>query len=427
MKLRDKLSKAQLSKLMNELGNKSATAGKAIKYATTEQKNNALLNAAKAIRSNKEKILKANSLDITYASAKHIKESLLDRLYLNSETLEGVAKGLEIVAGLPDPVGQVIKSWERPNGLEISQVRVPLGVIGIIYESRPNVTADAGSLCLKSGNAVILRGGSESFHTSQAIIECLHHGLKSMELPETCIQLVPTRDREAVGHLLTMVDTVDVIVPRGGKSLVERVQKESRIPTIAHLEGLCHVYLDNDADLEMACNIVLNAKMRRPSVCGAAETLLIDRLGVDRLLPRVAKKLIEAGCELRGDIISQTLVPAINPATESDWTTEYLDSILSIRIVDGVNGAIDHINNYGSNHTDSIVTDNILIADRFLKEVDSAIVLHNASTQYADGGEFGMGAEIGISTGRLHARGPVGAEQLTCFKYVVRGYGQTRP
>jgi glutamate-5-semialdehyde dehydrogenase len=427
MKLRDKLSKAQLSKLMNELGNNSATAGKAIKYATTEQKNNALLNAAKAIRSNKEKILKANSLDITYASAKHIKESLLDRLYLNSETLEGVAKGLEIVAGLPDPVGQVIKSWERPNGLEISQVRVPLGVIGIIYESRPNVTADAGSLCLKSGNAVILRGGSESFHTSQAIIECLHHGLKSMELPETCIQLVPTRDREAVGHLLTMVDTVDVIVPRGGKSLVERVQKESRIPTIAHLEGLCHVYLDNDADLEMACNIVLNAKMRRPSVCGAAETLLIDRLGVDRLLPRVAKKLIEAGCELRGDIISQTLVPAINPATESDWTTEYLDSILSIRIVDGVNGAIDHINNYGSNHTDSIVTDNILIADRFLKEVDSAIVLHNASTQYADGGEFGMGAEIGISTGRLHARGPVGAEQLTCFKYVVRGYGQTRP
>ena len=427
MKLRDKLSKAQLSKLMNELGNNSATAGKAIKYATTEQKNNALLNAAKAIRSNKEKILKANSLDITYASAKHIKESLLDRLYLNSETLEGVAKGLEIVAGLPDPVGQVIKSWERPNGLEISQVRVPLGVIGIIYESRPNVTADAGSLCLKSGNAVILRGGSESFHTSQAIIECLHHGLKSMELPETCIQLVPTRDREAVGHLLTMVDTVDVIVPRGGKSLVERVQKESRIPTIAHLEGLCHVYLDNDADLEMACNIVLNAKMRRPSVCGAAETLLIDRLGVDRLLPRVAKKLIEAGCELRGDIISQTLVPAINPATESDWTTEYLDSILSIRIVDGVNGAIDHINNYGSNHTDSIVTDNILIADRFLKEVDSAIVLHNASTQYADGGEFGMGAEIGISTGRLHARGPVGAEQLTCFKYVVRGCGQTRP
>ena len=427
MKLRDKLSKAQLSKLMNELGNNSATAGKAIKYATTEQKNNALLNAAKAIRSNKEKILKANSLDITYASTKNIKESLLDRLYLNSETLEGVAKGLEIVAGLPDPVGQVIKSWERPNGLEISQVRVPLGVIGIIYESRPNVTADAGSLCLKSGNAVILRGGSESFHTSQAIIECLHHGLKSMELPETCIQLVPTRDREAVGHLLTMVDTVDVIVPRGGKSLVERVQKESRIPTIAHLEGLCHVYLDNDADLEMACNIVLNAKMRRPSVCGAAETLLIDRLGVDRLLPRVAKKLIEAGCELRGDITSQTLVPAINPATESDWTTEYLDSILSVKIVDGVIGAIDHINNYGSNHTDSIVTDNILIADRFLKEVDSAIVLHNASTQYADGGEFGMGAEIGISTGRLHARGPVGAEQLTCFKYVVRGYGQTRP
>jgi len=427
MELSDTLTKVKLSKLMGELGKNASAAGRAIKYATTEQKNNALLSAAEAIRSSKEKILAANSLDIDYASTKHIKKSLLDRLYLSDETLEGVAKGLETVANLPDPVGQVIKSWEQPNGLKISQVRVPLGVIGIIYESRPNVTADAGSLCLKSGNAVILRGGSESFHTSQAILDCLHHGLKSAELPETCIQLVPTRDREAVGHLLTMADTIDVIVPRGGKSLVERVQKESRIPTIAHLEGLCHVYLDSSANLEMACNIVLNAKMRRPSVCGAAETLLIDRLGVDRLLPRVAKKLIEAGCELRGDITSQTLVPEINPATEIDWTTEYLDSILSIKIVDGINGAIDHINNYGSNHTDSIITENILIADKFLKEVDSAIVLHNASTQYADGGEFGMGAEIGISTGRLHARGPVGAEQLTCFKYVVRGCGQTRP
>ena len=427
MELSDTLTKVKLSKLMGELGKNASAAGRAIKYATTEQKNNALLSAAEAIRSSKEKILAANSLDIAYASTKHIKKSLLDRLYLSDETLEGVAKGLETVANLPDPVGQVIKSWEQPNGLKISQVRVPLGVIGIIYESRPNVTADAGSLCLKSGNAVILRGGSESFHTSQAILDCLHHGLKSAELPETCIQLVPTRDREAVGHLLTMADTIDVIVPRGGKSLVERVQKESRIPTIAHLEGLCHVYLDSSANLEMACNIVLNAKMRRPSVCGAAETLLIDRLGVDRLLPRVAKKLIEAGCELRGDITSQTLVPEINPATEIDWTTEYLDSILSIKIVDGINGAIDHINNYGSNHTDSIITENILIADKFLKEVDSAIVLHNASTQYADGGEFGMGAEIGISTGRLHARGPVGAEQLTCFKYVVRGCGQTRP
>ena len=427
MELSDTLTKANLSKLMSELGKNASAAGRAIKYAATEQKNNALLNAAEAIRSSKEKILAANSLDIDYASTKHIKKSLLDRLYLSDETLEGVAKGLETVANLPDPVGQVIKSWEQPNGLKISQVRVPLGVIGIIYESRPNVTADAGSLCLKSGNAVILRGGSESFHTSQAILDCLHHGLKSAELPETCIQLVPTRDREAVGHLLTMADTIDVIVPRGGKSLVERVQKESRIPTIAHLEGLCHVYLDSSANLEMACNIVLNAKMRRPSVCGAAETLLIDRLGVGRLLPRVAKKLIEAGCELRGDVTSQTLVPEINPATEIDWATEYLDSILSIKIVDGINGAIDHINNYGSNHTDSIITENILNADKFLKEVDSAIVLHNASTQYADGGEFGMGAEIGISTGRLHARGPVGAEQLTCFKYVVRGCGQTRP
>jgi glutamate-5-semialdehyde dehydrogenase len=427
MKSEENLSKTQLASLMDDIGGKAYEAGRIIKKATCEQKNNALLTTASTIRLSSKKILEANSLDMKLASQKGLKKSLIDRLYIGDDRLEGVALGLEKVANLPDPVGQVIKSWEQPNGLKISQVRVPLGVIGIIYESRPSVTADAGSLCLKSGNAAILRSGSESFHTSQAITDCLHFGLESANLPDSCIQLVPTRNRDAVGHLLTMTDFIDVIVPRGGKSLVERIQKESRIPTIAHLEGLCHVYLDNDADTEMACNIALNAKMRRTGICGAAETLLVDRAGANRLLPPVAQKLIEAGCELRGDIFSQALIPEIKPATEIDWTTEYLDAIFSIKIVDGVNGAINHISTYGSNHTDTIVTRNISTANQFLNEVDSAIVLHNASTQYADGGEFGMGAEIGISTGRLHARGPVGAEQLTCFKYIVRGNGQIRP
>ena len=427
MELERKLSEKDISSLMSQMGAKAAKAGQIIKQATSKQKDDALKIAAQTLRNNKDCILRANSIDMDQASKKGLKSALIDRLDLTGSRLEGVALGLENITELSDPVGQVIKSWHRPNGLEISQIRVPLGVIGIIYESRPNVTADAGGLCLKSGNAVILRGGSESFNTSRAIVSCLHEGLRSANLPENSIQLVPTRDRGAVGQLLTMTEYIDVIVPRGGKSLVERVQNESRVPTIAHLEGLCHVYLDNDADTEMACNIVLNAKMRRTGVCGAAETLLIDQLAADRLLPPIAKKLVEAGCELRGDDSSRALVTDIKTATESDWSTEYLDAILSIKIVDGVSGAIAHIGDYGSNHTDTIVTNNELVAERFLTEVDSAIVLHNASTQYADGGEFGLGAEIGISTGRLHARGPVGAEQLTCFKYVVRGNGQTRP
>ena len=422
-----KLSEKDISSLMSEMGAKAAKAGQIIKQATSKQKDDALKIAAQQIKNNKDLILRANSIDMEHASRKGLKSSLIDRLDLSSNRLENVAIGLESIMELPDPVGQVIKSWRRPNGLEISQISVPLGVIGIIYESRPNVTADAGGLCLKSGNAVILRGGSESFNTSKAIVSCLHEGLRSANLPENCIQLVPTKDREAVGQLLTMTKYIDVIVPRGGKSLVERVQNESRVPTIAHLEGLCHVYVDNDADAEMACNIVLNAKMRRTGVCGAAETLLIDLKAADRLLPPLAKKLMEEGCELRGDNYSRALVSGIKTAVESDWSTEYLDAILSVKVVDGVSEAITHISDYGSNHTDTIVTNNELVAEKFLREVDSAIVLHNASTQYADGGEFGLGAEIGISTGRLHARGPVGAEQLTCFKYVVRGNGQTRP
>jgi len=422
-----KLSAKDISSLMSEMGAKAAKAGQIIKQAASTQKDNALRIAAQQIKNNKDMILRANSIDMDHASRKGLKSSLIDRLDLSGNRLEDMAIGLESIIELPDPVGQVIKSWRRPNGLEISQISVPLGVIGIIYESRPNVTADAGGLCLKSGNAVILRGGSESFNTSKAIVSCLHEGLRSANLPESCIQIVPTKDRGAVGQLLAMTKYIDVIVPRGGKSLVERVQNESRVPTIAHLEGLCHVYVDNDADTEMACNIVLNAKMRRTGVCGAAETLLIDRSAADRLLPPLAKKLMEEGCELRGDASSRALVSGIKTATESDWSTEYLDAILSVKIVDGVSGAITHIGDYGSNHTDTIVTNNELVAEKFLSEVDSAIVLHNASTQYADGGEFGLGAEIGISTGRLHARGPVGAEQLTCFKYVVRGNGQTRP
>ncbi|MDA0341122.1 MAG: glutamate-5-semialdehyde dehydrogenase, partial [Proteobacteria bacterium] len=362
-----------------------------------------------------------------FGEDKVLRASMIDRLALDAERLEGVAAGLEAIAELPDPVGMVMDCWTRPNGLEISRVRVPLGVIGIIYEARPNVTADAGAICLKAGSAAILRGGSESIHSSAAIVDCLHLGLKTAGLPESCVQLVPTRDRAAVGHLLTMADYIDIIVPRGGKSLIERVQKESRIPVIAHLEGLCHVYVDAAADPDMARAVVVNAKMRRTSVCGAAETLLVDHAAAKRLLPAIAEALIGAGCVLRGDAGARALVPGMEIAGDEDWTTEYLDAILAVKLVDGVGGAIDHISTYGSGHTDSIVTGDPASAERFLGEVDSAIVLHNASTQYADGAEFGMGAEIGISTGRLHARGPVGTEQLTTFKYVVRGSGQTRP
>jgi glutamate-5-semialdehyde dehydrogenase len=346
---------------------------------------------------------------------------------LDEKRVAGIAQSLVAVAEFPDPVGAVLAEWRRPNGLSISRVRTPLGVIGIIYESRPNVTADAGGLCLRSGNAAILRGGSESFHSSQAIVGCLHEGLKASGLPEAAIQLVPTRDRAAVGIMLGMAEFIDVIVPRGGRALIERVQADSRIPVIAHLEGNCHVYVDGAADLEKARAIVRNAKLRRVSVCGAAETLLVDDAIAERALPPILAELKAGGCEIRGDAATRALDPTAKPATEQDWRTEYLDAIIAVRVVDGVEAAIAHINEYGSHHTDAIVTENTSAAERFLDRVESAIVLLNASTQFADGAEFGMGAEIGISTSKLHARGPVGAEQLTSFKYVVRGNGQVRP
>ena len=412
---------------MQNLGRQARAAARALTQAPTAQKDTALRAAAAAIRTNVPAILEANARDIAFGNDKGLRDSMIDRLALDEERLEGIAAGLEAIAELPDPVGMVMDRWTRPNGLEISRVRVPLGVIAIIYEARPNVTADAGAICLKAGSAAILRGGSESIHSSAAIVDCLHLGLKTAGLPETCVQLVPTRDRAAVGHLLTMAEYIDIIIPRGGKSLIKRVQKESRIPVIAHLEGLCHVYVDAAADPDMARAVVINAKMRRTSVCGAAETLLVDQAGAKQLLPAIAEALIGAGCVLRGDDGARALVPGMEIARDEDWTTEYLDAILAVKLVDGVSGAINHINSYGSSHTDSIVTGDPASAERFLTEVDSAIVLHNASTQYADGAEFGMGAEIGISTGRLHARGPVGTEQLTTFKYVVRGSGQARP
>ena len=416
-----------LEGLMHALCVDARAAAAALSQATAAQKNQALRAAASAVRANALKILEANGQDVTYGEQKGLRASLIDRLALNDARVEAIAANLEAVAELPDPVGQVMNAWTRPNGLAINRVRVPLGVIGIIYESRPNVTADAGALCLKSGNAAILRGGSDTMHSSREIVDCLRHGLTLAGLPPAAVQLVPTRDRAAVGHLLTMSGLVDIIVPRGGKSLIERVQKESRIPVIAHLEGICHVYVDAAADPVMAREITLNAKMRRTSVCGAAETLLIDRAAAERLLPPIAAALRQAGCTLRGDSASRALFADMEKAREVDWVTEYLDAVLAVCLVDGVDGAIDHVNTYGSSHTDSIVTEDRQAAEKFLAEVDSAIVLHNASTQFADGGEFGMGAEIGISTGRLHARGPVGAEQLTSFKYVVRGNGQTRP
>ncbi|MCY4589697.1 MAG: glutamate-5-semialdehyde dehydrogenase [Alphaproteobacteria bacterium] len=420
-------SEASLETVMQTLGRNAKAAMRTLSRAGEEQKNRALRMAADAIRAQAGDILEANERDVAAGRDRGLRASLLDRLALDRNRLGGVACGLEAIADLPDPVGSVMASWTRPNGLEISRVRTPLGVIGIIYESRPNVTADAGGICIKSGNAAILRGGSESLHSSSAIASCLCQGLEAAGLPASAVQLVPTRDRAAVGHMLTMPEWIDIIVPRGGRSLIERVQNESRIPVIAHLDGLCHVYLDRAADPDMARNIVLNAKMRRTSVCGAAETLLVDRAAASTLLPPVAAALTEVGCSLRGDAQARQLVPEMEPATEADWSTEYLDAILAVRLVDGIDGAIGHVNRYGSSHTDTIVTGDGAVAERFLDEVDSAIVLHNASTQYADGGEFGMGAEIGISTGRLHARGPVSVEQLTSFKYVVRGNGQTRP
>ena len=412
---------------MVELGKRAHAAVHELGQADSERKNKALHAAAAALRERTDNLLDANEKDMAAAEARNIAASLLDRLKLDAGRIDAMAAGLEQIADLPDPVGEVLADWDRPNGLNISRVRVPLGVIGIIYESRPNVTADAGGLCLKSGNAAILRGGSESFHSSGAILECLQAGLPAADLHEGAIQLVATTDRVAVGEMLTMTDYIDIIVPRGDKSLIERVQQESRIPVIAHLEGLCHTYVDGAADPDMACEIIVNAKMRRPGICGATETLLIDRDISGNVLPPIINALIESGCELRGDDETRALDNRIGKATEEDWRTEYLEPVLSIRQVDGLEGAIDHINTYSSHHTDSIVTEDAATAEKFMNAVDSAIVMHNASTQFADGGEFGMGAEIGISTGRLHARGPVGVEQLTTFKYVVRGAGQVRP
>ena len=415
------------ARTMEWIGSAAKEAAAALAQADGETKNRALRAAAQSVRDNSAAILEANERDMQAAEAKGLLRAMLDRLALTPERIEAIASGLEEVADLPDPVGRVLAEWERPNGLRISRQSVPLGVIGIIYESRPNVTADAGGLCLKAGNAAILRGGSESFHSSTAIVACLQAGLKAAGLPETAVQAMPGTERELVGAMLRANAYIDVIVPRGGRSLIERVMNESRVPVMAHLDGICHVYVDGAADAKKARRIVLNAKMRRPGVCGAMETLLIDAQAMVGMLPSILDDLITEGCEVRGDPAVCGLDPRVLPATEADWSTEYLDAILSVKVVSGVEAAIRHINLYGSHHTDSIVTEDAATAERFLASVDSAIVLHNASTQFADGGEFGMGAEIGISTGKLHARGPVGAEQLTSYKYIVRGDGQIRP
>ena len=416
-----------LQRQMLDLGAAARAAATVLAQTPVEAKNLALRAAAAALRDGGAAILAANATDMAAAEQRNLTPALLDRLLLTPERIEAMAKGLEAVAELADPVGDTIAEWQRPNGLRIARVRVPLGVIGIIYESRPNVTADAGTLCLKSGNAAILRGGSESFHSARAIHDCLLAGLQAAGLPEGAIQLVPTRDRAAVGMMLTMPQHIDIIVPRGGRGLIERVQTESRIPVIAHLDGNCHVYVDGSADLEMARQISLNAKLRRTGICGASETLLVDRQCAASHLAPLVKDLLDAGCEVRGDEDTQGADQRVVPATEADWGTEFLDSIIAVKVVDGLDAAIAHIENYGSHHTECIIADDMQTAERFLAEVDSAIVLHNASTQFADGSEFGMGAEIGISTNRLHARGPVGVEQLTSYKYVVHGQGQVRP
>jgi len=418
----------KLDATMREIGREARKAARVLALAPAARKNRALAAMTKALRRARPAILAANAEDLAAAKSAGVTAAFLDRLTLNAERIEATAAGLDAIRKLKDPVGTIMASWRRPNGMRIERVRVPLGVIGVIYESRPNVTADAGALCLKAGNAVILRGGSEGFRSARAIHAALVEGLVEAGLPAAAISLVPTRERAAVGMMLAGLDgAIDVIVPRGGKDLVARVQAEARVPVFAHLEGVCHVYVDRAAKLEMAKAIVLNAKMRRTGVCGAAETLLVDRTGAPKLLKPLIGMLIDAGCEIRGDAAVQAVDRRVRPATEADWSTEYLDAILTAGVVDGVDAAIAHIERYGSHHTDAIVTEDKAAAEKFLREVDSAIVLHNASTQFADGGEFGFGGEIGIATGRLHARGPVGVEQLTSFKYRIRGSGQTRP
>ena len=417
-----------LEETMNAMGAQAAIAARELGRATTEQKNNALIAAAQNLRAQTEELLTANRLDMDIAKEAGLNNARLDRIALDASRVEGIAKALEDVAALPDPVGDVMARWDRPNGLDISRVRVPLGVIGVIYESRPNVTADAAALCLKSGNAVILRGSSEIQNSAKAVAACFDAALEGVGLPKTCVQLVPTPDREAVGMMLAGLEgTIDVIVPRGGKSLVERVQNDARVPVFSHLDGICHTYIHASADIEMAKDITLNAKLRRTGICGATETLLIDRQCADTHLKPLIEALLDEGCEVRGDEDVANADKRVVPAIAQDWDTEYLDSIISVKLIEGVEDAISHIASHGSGHTEAIIAEDASAAEAYLNGVDSAIVMHNASTQFADGGEFGMGAEIGIATGRFHARGPVGLEQLTTFKYQVRGSGQTRP
>ena len=422
----NKTKSLDIESIMLDMGSSARTAGRILAQASSEDKDSAILAGALEISNRRLDILAANEKDLQAGLKKGLSDSLIDRLKLDNDRIGSIVQGLEEVASLTDPVGVVLDEWDRPNGLKISRVRVALGVIGIIYESRPNVTADAGGLCLKAGNAAILRGGSDTFHTSEVILQCMQHGLSLAGLPITCLQAPPTTDRRAVGAMLSMNDFIDVIVPRGGKSLVERVQNEARMPVFAHLEGLCHTYVHEEAELQMARSIIINAKMRRTSICGATETILIDHKILQKILSPIVDDLTSAGCEVRGDELSKDIDSRVKGATAEDWDTEYLDSIVSVKVVDGIDDAINHINHHGSNHTDAIITNDNLAAKQFLEQVDSGIVMHNTSTQFADGGEFGMGAEIGISTGRLHARGPVGAEQLTTYKYIVRGSGQVR-
>jgi glutamate-5-semialdehyde dehydrogenase len=421
-----KAQPADLGSAMRALGRAARAAAVQLALADRAIKDDGLKTMAAELRACSTDILAANAGDMADARAKGLSAALVDRLMLDATRVEAMARGLEEIAALSDPVGRTLAEWDRPNGLRIARISVPLGVIGIIYESRPNVTADAGGLCLKSGNAAILRGGSESARSSAAIVACLQAGLRRAGLPAEAIQMVPTSDRAAVGVLLSMHDLIDVIVPRGGKGLIERVAAESRIPVIMHLEGNCHTYIDGDADPEKARAILVNAKMRRTGVCGATETLLVDSRA-RALVPVLVDDLIKAGCEVRGDVLFQAADNRVRPATDADWDTEYLDAIIAARVVDGVGEAIGHISRHGSRHTEAIVTENAATAERFLREIDAGILIWNASTQFADGAEFGMGAEIGISTGKLHARGPVGCEQLTSYKYLVRGTGQVRP
>ena len=424
----DAVSDESIAAMMTDLGRAAKGALPALASAGAARRDAALRACAAAIRDAAEAILEANLADLQHARDKNLGTAKLDRLALDPGRIEGIAAGLEAIVELPDPLGRVLAGWQRPNGLRIERVSVPLGVIGMIFESRPNVTADAAGLCIKSGNAVILRGGSESFRSSSAMYDCIKRGLESAGLPPAAVQMVPTTDRAAVGYLLSsMREYIDVLVPRGGKRLIARVQEDARVPVIGHLEGICHVYLHASADTDMARDIVINSKMRRTGICGAAETLLVDRSAEDRLLPPVIAALVESGCAVRGDADVQSRVSSVTPASEADWSAEYLDAIISVRVVDDLAQAMQHIREFGSGHTDCIVAEDSAAAERFLSELDSAILLHNASTQFADGGEFGMGAEIGIATGKIHARGPVGAEQLTSYKYVVRGAGQVRP